>query len=156
VQRRGYRVLQLEVFVRKLLAVNALTACAVELREITALDHEVFYDAMEYAAAVAARELSICSGGTARRTRSLSLPCTARENFQQSVAHEAAEAQIFVCRISARDAHLKPRDHLWDVAAEESDGHAARGSAANADVKENLPGEIRKRADIMPHVRNRS
>ncbi len=56
-------MLQFEVFVSELLAVNALAARAVEPREISALDHEVFYDAMKYAAAVAARALSLLSGG---------------------------------------------------------------------------------------------
>ena len=45
-------MLSREVFILEFLAVNALSACAVALREIATLEHEVGNDAMETAALV--------------------------------------------------------------------------------------------------------
>mmetsp|Transcript_23541 Transcript_23541/g.47740 ORF Transcript_23541/g.47740 Transcript_23541/m.47740 type:complete len:211 (-) Transcript_23541:702-1334(-) len=49
------RVLHLEVLVRKLLSVDGLAAGAVALCEVSALDHEILDDAMEYAPLVVQR-----------------------------------------------------------------------------------------------------
>jgi hypothetical protein len=50
-------VRELEVLVSKLFAVYALAARTVEAREISSLDHEVFYDAVKDAASVTAQML---------------------------------------------------------------------------------------------------
>ncbi len=47
-------MLERKIFVGKLVTVDALAAGAVELGEVSALDHEVFDDAMEDAVSVAA------------------------------------------------------------------------------------------------------
>lgn len=41
------RVLQLEVLIRELLAVNRLSASSISIGEVTALDHELLNDTVE-------------------------------------------------------------------------------------------------------------
>ena len=51
-QQKRLLVLELKVFILKLLPVYALAACAVALCKVAALTHEAFDDAVEYGAFV--------------------------------------------------------------------------------------------------------
>ena len=50
-------------------------------------------------------------------------------------------------------ARLRPRSHLGHVAAEEADGHAPSRGAADADVEEDLPGEMTPAEKIVRRMR---
>jgi hypothetical protein len=72
-QYSGARVSELEVFVSKLFSVNRFSSSPIEIRKITALDHEVFDHAMEFRALVAKsfrmkREFFEIGGGLGNNT----------------------------------------------------------------------------------------
>ena len=82
-EQAGCVVLVLEVLVRKFCAVDALTAGAVVVGEVAALQHETWNYAVEAGALVTAEVImrSARKKERAKRTQSPSRPCTALQNL---------------------------------------------------------------------------